>query len=58
MESFAEVKIEQRIKFKYLVKLKKSLSECLKLLQEVYGNNISRSQLFEWDKQFFKGCEN
>lgn len=51
-------KQEQRINLKFLVKLKKSPTECYKLLQEVYGDNaLSRARVFEWCKRFSKGRE-
>ena len=52
-------KIEQRINLKFLVKLKKtSPMECIKLLKDVYGDNLmSRSRVFEWHKRFNEGRE-
>ena len=42
-------KHEQRINLKFLVKLKKTSTECYKLLQEAYGDNsLSRARVFEW----------
>ena len=41
-------KHEQRINLKFLVKLKKTPTECYKLLQEAYGDNsLSRTRVFE-----------
>jgi hypothetical protein len=34
------MKIEQRINLKFLVKLKKSPTECFQMLKEVYGDNV------------------
>ena len=40
------------------MKLKKTQTECFKLLKEVYGKDvISRTQIFEWYKRFAKGLE-
>ena len=52
-------KIEQRVKLKFLVKLnKKSLMECIKLLKDVYGDNLmSRSCVFQRHKRFHEGRE-
>jgi len=52
------IKIEQRINLKFLVKLKKIPTECLKFLKEVYGEDVmSRTQIFEWHKRFKNGHE-
>lgn len=52
------LKIEQRINLKFLVKLKKSPTECFQLLKEVFGDNcMSRTQVFEWHKRFVEGRE-
>ena len=51
-------KHEQRINLKFLVKLKKTPTECYKLLQEAYGDNsLSRARVFEWCKRFSEGRE-
>ena len=53
-------KIEQRVNLKLLVKLKKKTSpmECIKLLKDMHGDNLtSRSRVFEWHKRFTKGWE-
>jgi len=51
------LKIEQRVNLKFLVKLKKSPTECFKLLVEAYGKvTISRIRVFEWQK-FSEGRE-
>ncbi|VVC27613.1 Hypothetical protein CINCED_3A014085 [Cinara cedri] len=51
-------KQEQRINLKFLVKLKKTPTECYKLLQEAYGgNSLSRARFFEWYKRFSEGRE-
>ena len=50
--------MEQRINLKFLVKLGKGPTNCLKLLHEVYGEaTMSRARLFEWHKRFTSGCE-
>ncbi|VVC45936.1 Hypothetical protein CINCED_3A019665 [Cinara cedri] len=52
-------KQEQRINLTFLVKLKKTPTECYKLLQEAYGGNpLSRARVFEWYKRFSEGREN
>ncbi|KYN33876.1 hypothetical protein ALC56_11689 [Trachymyrmex septentrionalis] len=45
-------KHEQRINVKFLVKLKKTPTECYKLLKEAYG-----ARVFEWYKRFSEGRE-
>lgn len=58
-DHMADVKIGQWINIKFLIKLKKSASDCLKLLQEVYGENVvSRMRVSEWQKLFATGREN
>ena len=48
--------VEQRINLKFLVRLGKTPTEVLKLLQEVYGDDtMSRSCLFEWHRRFKEG---
>ena len=48
--------VEQRINLKFLVRLRKTPTEALKLLQEVYGDDtISRTRLFEWHRRFKEG---
>lgn len=50
--------MEQRINLKFLVKLGKGPTECLKLLQEAYGEDaMSRPRVFEWHKRFKSGRE-
>jgi len=50
--------MEQRINLKFLMKLKKCQIECLKLLKEIYGEDVtSRMQIFEWHKHFKNGCK-
>ena len=45
--------MERRIVLKFLVKLRKSLIECLKRLAAVLGKNVvARTQIFEWHKSF------
>jgi len=47
---------EQRTNLKFLVKLGKTPSEALELLQQVYGDEtMSRSRVFEWHKRFREG---
>lgn len=49
---------EQRYNLKFLVKLGKTPTESLKLLQEVYGDDaMSRPRVFEWHKRFASGRE-
>ncbi|XP_077416144.1 protein GVQW3-like [Vanacampus margaritifer] len=49
---------EQRTNLKFLVRLGKSPSEALGLLQQVYGDEtMSRSRVFEWCKRFKEGRE-
>ena len=43
---------------KFLVKLRKTSTECFKLLKEVYGEDVmSRTQIFKRHKRFEKGRE-
>ena len=50
--------VEQRINLKFLVRLAKTPTEDLKLLQEVYGDEtMSRTCLFEWHRRFKEGRE-
>lgn len=52
------LKIEQRINFKFIVKLKKSLTKCFKLSTEVYKEvTKSCTRVFEWYKRFSEGQE-
>ncbi|ROT70225.1 hypothetical protein C7M84_011507, partial [Penaeus vannamei] len=47
---------EQRTNLHFLVRLGKTPSEALKLLQQVYGSEtMSRSRVFEWCKRFKEG---
>ena len=49
---------EQRINLKFLVRLGKTPSDALGMLQEVYGDEtMSRSRVFEWHKRFKEGHE-
>ena len=49
---------EQQINLKFLVRLGKTLTQALKLLQEVYGDDtMSRTRLFEWHRRFKDGRE-
>ena len=48
--------IEQRTNLKFLVRLGKTPTEALGLLQQVYGNEaLSRCRVFEWHKKFKEG---
>ena len=50
--------VEQRINLKFLVRLGKTPTEALKLLQEVYGDDtMSRTCLLEWHRRFKEGRE-
>ena len=53
--------MEQRINLKFLVQLRKTPTECFRLLPEtkkVYGEDVmSRTQIFKWHKRFEKGHE-
>ena len=50
--------VEQRINLKFLVHPGKTLTEALKLLQEVYGDDTtSRTCLFEWHRSIKEGRE-
>ena len=45
--------IEQQINLKFLVRLGRTPTEALKLLQEVYGDDtMSRTHVFEWHRRF------
>ena len=49
---------EQRANLKFLVKLEKTPTEALAMLQQVYGEDaMGRTQLFEWHKKFKEGRE-
>ena len=54
-------RIEQRVNLKFLVKIKKkktSPMECIKLLKDVYGDNLmTHSSVFGWHKRFSEGRE-
>ena len=57
-KTMCDEKHEQRINLKFLVKLKKTPTECYKLLQEAYGDiSLSRARVFEWCKRFSEGRE-
>ena len=50
--------VEQRINLKFLVRLGKTPTEALKLLQKVHGDDtMSRPCLFEWHRRFKNGKE-
>ena len=45
--------VEQQINLNFVVRLGKTPTEALKLLQEVYGDDtMSRTRLFEWHRRF------
>ncbi|XP_072380520.1 protein GVQW3-like [Diabrotica undecimpunctata] len=51
-------KHEHRINVKFLVKFKKTPTECYNLLKEAYGeNSLCRARVFEWYKRFSEGAE-
>ena len=57
-ETVSSSRMEQQINLKFLVKLRKTTTECFKLLKEVYGEDVMlRTQIFEWYKHFEKGCK-
>ena len=50
--------VKLRINLKFLVRLGKTPTEALKLLQEVYGDDtMSRTRLIEWHRRFKEGRE-
>ncbi|KAJ8933701.1 hypothetical protein NQ318_012255 [Aromia moschata] len=52
------VQMKQRVNLKFLVKLGKTFTEAYAMLKEVYGKEfLSRTQVFEWFKQFKEGRE-
>ena len=52
------ISVERRINLKLFVRLGKTPSEALKLLQEVYGDDtLSRACFFEWHRRFKEGRE-
>lgn len=54
-----EIKIEQRVNVKFLVKLNKTAAESFRMLNEVYGEEcLSRTRVFERHKRFCSGSEN
>ncbi|XP_025415359.1 protein GVQW3-like [Sipha flava] len=53
-----DLKIEQRVNIKFLVKLKKTATESFRMLSEVYGEEcLCRAHVFEWYKRFSSGRE-
>ena len=57
-ETVNSSRMEQQINLKFLVKPRKTPTECFKLLKKVYGEDvILRMQSFEWHKCFEKGHE-
>ena len=56
--SVRRMSVEQRMNLKFFVRLGKTPTEALKLLQEVYGNDtMSRTCFLEWHKRFKEGRE-
>ena len=52
------IKVKQQINLKFLVRLGKTPTEALTLLQEVYGNDtMSKTRPFEWHRRFKEGRE-
>jgi ribosome-binding protein aMBF1 (putative translation factor) len=52
------MKIEQRINLKFIVKLRKTPTECFRLLKDVYSDNVmSRTQVSESHKRFMEGWD-
>ncbi|GFW12046.1 HTH_48 domain-containing protein [Trichonephila clavipes] len=52
----SNVKTEQRINIKSLLKLKKSVTETFQTLTETYGDkSLSRAWVFEWHESFSGG---
>lgn len=52
------INMEQRINLKFLVRLGKTPSQALEMLQQAYGGNtMSRTRVFEWHKRFKDGRE-
>ena len=50
--------MEQRINFKFCVKIGKSASETLALLTVAYGEyDVKKSSVFEWHRRFKEGRE-
>ena len=50
------ISVEQRFNLKFLVRLGKTPTEDLKLLQKVYNDDtMSRTRLFEWHRRFKEG---
>jgi hypothetical protein len=55
-EFMANNKLEQRIHLKFLVKLKKTPTMCLKIVKDVYGDSfLSRAMVSMWHKRFSEG---
>ncbi|XP_050527144.1 protein GVQW3-like [Daktulosphaira vitifoliae] len=53
-----DMKIEQRVNIKFLVKLKKTAAESFRMLCKVYSEEcLSRACVFEWHKRFCNGRE-
>ena len=47
-ETVSSSRMEQQINLKFLVKLRETLTECFKLLKEIYGADVLlRTQIFE-----------
>jgi hypothetical protein len=53
-----ECNSEQQVNIKFLVKLKKTVTETFQLLTEAYGEEcMSPARVFEWHKRFSEGRE-
>ena len=52
-------KYKQRINVKFLIRLKKTPTECYRVLKESYDkNSLSHVHVLEWYKRFSEGQEN
>ena len=51
--------VEQRCAIKFCVKLEKSATETIAMLEKAYGeDSLSRAEVFRWHKAFREGREN
>ena len=56
LRKMLNLKTEQRVNLKFLVKLNKTVTECLQMLPDVYREDcVSRARVFEWHKRFTEG---
>jgi hypothetical protein len=54
----SDCKSEQQVNIKFLVKLKKSVTETFQFVTEAYGEDcMPRACVFEWHKRFSEGRE-